>query len=467
MLPLSGQRLAQGCGALGFQAGQARSFSAASNDTRSLERGAVFFALQGEKKAGESFFDAALKQGAGALVGRRFSPAQKRQARRQGAWLIQVRDGLQALQTLAADQRRLFNGPVLAITGSNGKTGAKDLIAHLLGASAPGLSTKGNFNNHVGLPLTLLRLQPQHRWMALELGMNHAGELLALGHLAKPSLAVELNVGDAHLGYFSRRRAVAAAKEELLQAMGASGIALLNGDDPLVRGMGKRFKGRQVLFGRSQGSHLRLWNVVDRGARGLSARAHWTAPFGSRAQTLSVRLKQGGKARWVQAAAGLAAGLALGMDGRALAAGLSSWQPAAKMRQEVLPLRGGHAILDAYNASPQSMQAGLDFLAASAPQGHRLAVLGCMLELGSAAPALHRALGRQAKAAGLRSLAALGEHADEIVKGFGGDAAAFRKEEAAAAAVWLAGRLHKNDWTLFKGSRGLAVERVHQALLGA
>ena len=467
MLPLSGERLAQGCGALGYQAGKPQRFSAATHDTRGLEKGAVFFALQGEKAAGESFFDAALAKGAGALVGRRFSPGQKRAAKRKGAWLIQVQDGLAALQTLAADQRRLFSGPVLAITGSNGKTGAKDLLAHLFSASAPGLSTKGNFNNHIGLPLTLLGLQPEHRWMALELGMNHAGELTVLGRLAKPTLALELNVGDAHLGHFKRRSAVAAAKEELLSAMGPGGIAVLNGDDALVRAMGRRFKGRQALFGRSAGCHLRLSQVQDRGARGLSAQAHWSAAFGSKRQTLNVRLRQGGRARWVQAAAGLASGLALGMDGPALAHGLSTWQPAAKMRQEVLPLRGGFAILDAYNASPQSMQAGLDFLAASAPKGKRLAVLGCMLELGEAAPALHRALGRQARAAGLRSLAALGGHADEIVQGFGGDAQAFKKEEATAAAAWLAGRLQKNDWTLFKGSRGLAVERVHQALLGA
>lgn len=468
MLPLSGQRLAQGCGALGFQAGKPRLFTAAGHDTRTLERGAVFFALQGVKVAGEGFFGAALSAGTGALVGRTFSPGVKRAAKRQGVWLIQVRDGLEALQTLAADQRRLFTGPVVAITGSNGKTGAKDLLSHLLSAQAPGLSTKGNFNNHIGLPLTLLRLQPEHRWMALELGMNHAGELSALGRLARPTLAIELNVGDAHAGNFKNGRAgVAAAKEELLTAMGPTGIAVLNGDDELVRAMGRRFHGRQVRFGQRAGAELRLTGLVDHGARGLRARAHWSAPFGGKPLNLDLRLRQGGKARWVQAAAGLASGLALGLDGHQLVKSLAAWQPMAKMRQEVLPLRGGYAILDAYNASPQSMQAGLEFLAASAPKGKRLAVLGCMLELGDAAPALHRQLGRQARQCGLRSVAALGDHAADIVKGFGGDAKAFKKEEAAAAATWLAERLQKNDWTLFKGSRGIAVERVHQALLGA
>jgi UDP-N-acetylmuramoyl-tripeptide--D-alanyl-D-alanine ligase len=465
MLPFSPLRLAEACGAKVLQDGKARIFRAAGTDTRSLEAGAVFFALQGEKVAGEAFFGAALDKKAGALVGRHFSAAQSRQAKHQGVWLLQVGDGLGALQALAGDQRRLFSGPVIAITGSNGKTGAKDLIAHLLGAQSPGLSTQGNFNNHVGLPLTLLRLAPPHRWMALELGMNHQGELSRLGRLARPTMAVELNVGDAHLGYFGRRANVAAAKEELLQAMGASGIAILNADDSLVRGMGRRFKGRQAWFGRSAGAHLRLSGVKDRGARGLEARAQWSAPFGGKAQSARVRLKQGGKARWVQAAAGLAAGFSLGLQAEALEAALESWQPAAKMRQEVKALRQGWAILDAYNASPQSMQAGLEFLAASAPRGRRCAVLGCMLELGTAAPALHRALGRQARAAGVRCLAALGAHAQEIVKGFGGEAAAFRKEDADEAAAWMAARLKKGDWTLFKGSRGLAIERVHQALM--
>jgi UDP-N-acetylmuramoyl-tripeptide--D-alanyl-D-alanine ligase len=464
MLPLSGERLVRGCGAVLVQAGRPRLFTLAGSDTRQIAPGAVFFALQGAKAAGESYFGEALRKKAGALVGRGFSAAQCRQAKRQGTWLLKVKAGLKALQSLAVDQRQLFNGPVLAVTGSNGKTGAKDLLAHLLSAGAPGLSTQGNFNNHVGLPLTLLRLAPRDRWMVLELGMNHRGELLQLGRWARPSLAIELNVGDAHLGYFGSRRGVAAAKEELLQAMGPAGIAILNGDDALVREMGHRFKGRQLLFGQSAGCHLRLTQVRDHGARGLEARAQWTAPFGGQAQSFSFRLRQGGKARVVQAGAALAAGFSLGLKAERMAAGLRSWQPVAKMRQELKPLFGGTAILDAYNASPQSMQAGLEFLAASAPRGQRVAVLGCMLELGNSAPTLHRELGRQARKSGLRCVAALGVHAKEIVKGFGGEAAAFRKEEAAEAAAWMAARLKKGDWTLFKGSRGLAVERVYESL---
>jgi UDP-N-acetylmuramoyl-tripeptide--D-alanyl-D-alanine ligase len=459
VLPFSPFRAQQGVGAGLVQAGRERIFTAAHSDSRALVPGAIFFALQGVR-AGESFFGEALKRKAGALVGRTFSPAIRRAAKKQGAWLWQVKDGLKAMQALAADQRRLFHGPVIAVTGSNGKTGAKDLLAQLLGAE-PGLATEGNFNNHVGLPLTLLRLRPEHRWMVLELGMNHAGELKALGAIAKPTHAIELNVGDAHLGYFKTRARVADAKEELLTAMGTGGTAILNGDDPLVAAMGRRFAGRQIRFGTKGTADFKLNRIQDKGARGLTAGAQWQG------KKLRLSLRQGGKAGQVQAAAALATALSLGLKPAPLLKRLAAYKPAAKLRQQVTRFKQGWAVLDAYNASPQSMQAGLAFLAASAPKGKRLAVLGCMLELGSAAPKLHRELGRQARKAGVRAVAALGPHAKDIAGGFSGDAEAFSRDQAAEAAAWLAPRLKTGDWTLFKGSRGMAVERVYQAMTGA
>ena len=467
MLPFSPQRCAHGLGARLLQTGRPKLFNAAGTDTRKLVKGALFVAVQGQVD-GERYFADALRAGAAGLVGRRFSPVIRRAAKRRGAWLFQVADGLAALQSLAADQRRLLDCPVVAITGSNGKTGAKDLLAWLLSGNGKTLATQGNLNNHLGVPLTLLRAETGLRYAVLEAGMNHAGELARLGRLIKPDVVVEMNVGDAHLGYFGSRAAVARAKEELLQAMGPGGLAVVNADDPLTAAMGARFKGRRVSFGRRATADLRLEKIVDRGALGLTASARWSAPLGGKPCRLPVRLAQGGKAGWTQAAAGLAVGLSLGLDPRQLAERLAAWLPSAKLRQELRPLPfGATAIVDAYNASPQSMQAGLDYLAASAPRQRRLAVLGCMLELGAAAPALHRQLGRQARAAGVDSLAALGEHAAEIVKGFGREAAAFTQDQTQEAAAWLRPRLTPRSWVLFKGSRGLAVERVHDALQGA
>jgi UDP-N-acetylmuramoyl-tripeptide--D-alanyl-D-alanine ligase len=467
MLPFSPERTRAGLGAALEQPGVPRSFTAADTDSRRVAKGGLFVAVQGSTP-GEGYFDAALAAGAGGLAGRAFKPSVRRAAKRRGAWLFRVRDGLAALQALAADQRRQMGGKVVALTGSNGKTGTKDLLAHLLAGEGEVLATQGNFNNHLGVPLTLLRARPGQRFAVLEAGMNHAGELLALGRLILPDLAVELNVGDAHAGFFKDgRRGVARAKQELLQAMGPGGIAVVNADDPYTVAMGRAFQGRVVSFGRSRGAALRLDAVDDRGAHGLTAWARWNAPLGGKPARLRVRLGRGGKAGWTQAAASLAAALALGCEPGALQRRLAGWAAPGKLRQELRPLPfGAKAILDAYNASPQSMQAGLDYLARSARGGRKLAVLGCMLELGALAPALHRALGRQARAAGVRSLVALGEHAQEITRGFGGDAAALGAAQAAEAAAWMRPRLAPGAWCLFKGSRGLAVERVYDALQG-
>lgn len=465
MLPFSGPRLAAGLRAQVLHSGARRSFTQAGADSRSLERGSVFVAVRG-KQDGELFFMDALRRGAGALVGRRFSAGIRREARRRGAWLLRVDAGLAALQSLAADQRRLLECPVAAITGSNGKTSTKDLLAHLLGGETTVLATRGNHNNHLGVPLTLLRARPGLRFAVLEAGMNHPGELRALGRIIRPDLALELNVGAAHVGNFTAGlRGIAKAKEELLESMGSGGVAVVNQDDAETAAMGRRFRGRCVSFGRSHASQLRLDQIVDRGAAGLKARAHWSAPLGGKPCSLRVSLRQGGPARADQAAAGLAAALSLGLAPEVLEARLRSWTPAGAMRQELRPLpQGGTAILDAYNASPESMRAALAFLSLSARPQRRLAVLGCMLELGAAAPALHRALGRAARACGLRALAVLGEQAPDLAGAFGPGARAFRGDQAKEAAQWMRPQIGPGDWCLFKGSRGLAVERVYDLL---
>jgi UDP-N-acetylmuramoyl-tripeptide--D-alanyl-D-alanine ligase len=467
MLPFSPERTRIGLGAATVLEGGATIFRAADTDSRRVPSGGLFIAVQGAT-AGETYFNAALAAGAGGLAGRGFGPGIRRAAKRRRAWLFRVADGLAALQNLAMDQRRCMDLKVAAVTGSNGKTGTKDLLAHLLAGSGGVLATQGNFNNHLGVPLTLLSARPGQRFAVLEAGMNHAGELLALGRLIRPDLVVELNVGDAHAGFFrDGRRGVARAKQELLTAMGPGGIAVVNADDPRTAAMGKAFRGRVVTFGRSKGSDLRLDAVEDRGAFGLTAWARWNAPLGGAPARLRVRLGRGGKAGWTQAAAALAAALAMGCDARPLEPRLMGWVAPGKLRQELRPLPfGAQGILDAYNASPQSMQAALDYLRVSARRSRKLAVLGCMLELGPLAPGLHRALGRAARAAGLRSLVVLGEHARAVVEGFGGDAAAFGAQQAAEAAAWMRPRLAPGAWCLFKGSRGLAVERVYDALQG-
>jgi UDP-N-acetylmuramyl pentapeptide synthase len=223
--------------------------------------------------------------------------------------------------------------------------------------------------------------------------------------------------------------------------------------------MGRRFRGRILSFGRAKDAGLRAVAVEDRGALGLKARVTWEGRGGS------FRLPQGGRARLYQALAALAGSLAAGGDWKALLARLDGFRMASRGRQQLEAWKGAHVLLDTYNASPQSMDAALELLETSAAPGKRVAALGDMLELGRASARLHRELGRRAARAGLKALAAMGPQAPELLKGFGrGEARAFGRNEAAEAARWLAGRVRPGDWVLMKGSRGMAVERIFQAM---
>ncbi len=455
MFPLSSFRLARGLKGKLLAPGGTRDYARVSTDTRTLKAGDVFVALKGPRYDGTKFFDKALKAGAAALVGTSGFPGSERKAA-----LVKVGDPLRALQDLALDQRLLFEHPVVAITGSNGKTSTKECLAWLLGGRDLVLSTPGNWNNHVGLPLTLLGLERHHRFAVLELGMNHFGELSRLARICRPDVSMVLNVGDAHLEYFGTRRNVAKAKEELLQGTGSQGCAVINGDDPLVAGMGERFKGRVLSFGSGRRCELRLLALRDSGAAGLRAKISWMD------KTHAFALKQGGRVRLAQAMASLAACLALGKEMGPLLQRLEAFEPAAKNRQQLKKIGGATYILDMYNASPQSMAAGLELLEASAPTGRRVALLGDMLELGLAAPRFHYMAGREARARGVSALAALGPNAKETLRGFGGTGKAFATTEVALAAQWLKEQVKAGDWVLLKGSRGMALERVLDPKVG-
>jgi UDP-N-acetylmuramoyl-tripeptide--D-alanyl-D-alanine ligase len=450
LYPLSAWRLAKGLGGELLDLGTQDRFTRLSTDTRHLKKGDVFLALKGETFDGERFFDRAIKAGAAALVGRK-PPKHK------GITRIKVSDSLMALQRLATDQRKLFSGPLLAITGSNGKTGVKECLAHLLGGEEV-LSTPGNWNNHIGLPLTLLSLQPKHQVAVLELGMNHYGEIRRLGEICKPNVGIVLNVGDAHIGFFKSRLGIAKAKEELIESLDPSATAVLNGDDPLVRDMGRRFAGRQIRFGMGPSNDLRLDQVQDRGVRGLEARLSWQG------KTQRLNLEMGGRARSYQALASLGGALAIGRELDPLLKRLKSFKAISRGRQEMRQHGGAHFILDTYNASPQSMDVALNLLELSAPAGKRLAILGDMLELGNKSKVFQRELGKRAQEAGLRALGALGPNAKDTISRFKGESKAFKREEADAAAQWLNERLRPGDWVLLKGSREMALERVFAEL---
>jgi UDP-N-acetylmuramoyl-tripeptide--D-alanyl-D-alanine ligase len=443
--------------------GETRSvFTQVGIDSRSLPKGAAFVALRGERTDGHRYLDEALSRGAACLVLEKAPPSLLAKAAKRGAGVVRVADGLKALQSLAADQRRCMAVPVAGITGSNGKTGTKDLLAHILGQSQSVLSTAGNLNNHAGLPLTLLTAKPGQRAAVLEMGMNHAGELSALAEIARPLIGVVTNVGRAHLGKFKDQAGLAHAKAELVQALPSEGIAVLNADDLRTLAMLRlRPAGRWITFGTGPVAQLRALSIQDQGALGLRARLELRHPLLGSAHC-GLRLQRGGLPALMNALAALSAALWMGSDLSQGAQALESAKPWGPLRLEIMPMARykATALLDCYNASPESMKAALDYLAKTCAAPRRVLVLGSMLELGEKASALHQEIGRAAAALGARFLIGLGPHGADLCRGFGLQSAALDKGEHAAAAGILKKTIKPGDWVLVKGSRGMQMEKV-------
>ncbi len=406
------------------------SAAGASIDSRTIAPGDVFYALRGERQDGHDFVAAALAAGASRAV---IAAAEAgRYPAAMAERLETVADPLAALQARARAHRRAWNKPLIAVTGSAGKTTTKDMIAAVLSARYRVLKTEGNFNNHIGLPLTLLRLGPEHDLAVVEMGMNHAGEIAQLAEIAAPDAGVFTNVGAAHLGNFASIAAIAEAKRELARGVAAGGTLILNADDRRVAAFGEGFGGRVIRYtGAGYPGELQFPGAHNR-ANAAAALATG-ARFG------------------VSLAAGLAALAAL-----APAAGRGQWQH-----------WGGIAVLDdTYNTNPEAMARMLEVLAA-APARRRIAVLGEMRELGASAEALHREVGAVAARSGLDALWAVTGDARYIVEGaraagFAGPAR-FAADPGAAAEA-LAAELRPGDAVLFKASRGVHLEAALERL---
>ena len=436
-------------------------FPGVATDSRAVGSGELFVAIRGERHDGHEFLADAERRGAGAVV---VEPAHAERAPSCG--VIVVRDTLAALGDLAAFHRRRRHPRVVAVTGSNGKTTTKEMVAAILErALGPGrvLRTTGTQNNLVGLPLTLLRLGAAEEAAILELGMNGPGEIWRLAEIAEPDVGVVTCVAPAHLEGLGSIRGVAAAKAELYRQLRPSATAVVNADDRLVADAARVFPGRKVSFGMTGDSGLAVGAraIVDRGLEGTEFRLvveRHEAP---------VRLAVPGRHNVTNALAAAAVAHALGVGIETVQAGLEAFQPPG-MRMEVTQLPTGLTVLnDAYNANPASMAAALRTLAASRGR-RRLAALGEMRELGAQAAAAHRELGAEAAAAGLEALFLLGEYAAEVRDAAA--AAGMPRERIVVAASHddLAARLRAwcrpGDLLLLKGSRGAAMEEVLKLL---
>jgi UDP-N-acetylmuramoyl-tripeptide--D-alanyl-D-alanine ligase len=433
-----------------------------STDTRSLPPGSLFVALRGERFDAHDFVADALRAGAAAAVVAETWAA----SHPQPGPLLAVADTLAALGAVARLHRRRFAIPVVGVTGSNGKTTTREMIASILGVRAKVLRTEGNLNNEVGVPLTLLGLDGSHQAAVIEMGMSHPGEIGRLAAIAEPQVGVVTNAAPAHLEGLGTVDGVADAKAELYQGLPAGGIAVANADDARMLKRAQA-SGRRVLtfaVGRGRRGDVAVLEVLGQTVEGL------TFLLGVGNREIEVRLPLVGTHNAANAAAAACAAIALGATDREIVQGLAAARPPGRrLRLERLP-SGLQLVDDCYNANPLSMSAALATAGAlaSAEGTRAVAVLGDMLELGAYEAEAHRRLGAEAARAGLGWLACFGPRSRETAAaareaGLSAEAV-FHTEELEALVGWVEARLLTTDVLLVKGSRGMRLERLVEAL---
>lgn len=433
-------------------------------DTRQARPGDTFIALRGEHVDGHAHLADALAHGVVALI-----VSDERALRGlnlHDATVVVVPETLAALQDAARAVRRRSGARVVAITGSAGKTTTKELTAAILRTRYATLHSRGNFNNHIGLPLSLLELHAGAEIAVVEMGMNHAGEIRQLVGIAEPDVRVWLNVGTAHIEHFGSRDAIADAKAEILDGAAAGTVFVANADDPRVRARVEAFAGRTITFGTGPDADVRPASVEDRGIEGLAARV--LTPRGD----TDIAIGLAGRTNLSNALAAIAAGVALDVPIDGMSAALAGVRPAPH-RGEVLRV-GDDVIVydDSYNANPSALEMALDVIAGDRRPRRRVAFLGEMLELGAAAIDLHRAVAPAVVRAGVERLVTVGGDAARAL----GDAAVGEGLPAGnvthvptsdRAADLVPDVVRAGDLVFVKGSRGTRMERVVDRLRGA
>jgi UDP-N-acetylmuramoyl-tripeptide--D-alanyl-D-alanine ligase len=420
-----------------------------SVDSRTLRPGDLYFALRGPNHDGHAYVAEVLAKGAaGAVVDREV----------EGGPVLRVEDSLAALQKLASSARREWGGDVVGVTGSAGKTTTKDVIAEMLSEGFKTSKTEGNLNNHVGLPLSLLRMDDQARVVVLEMGMNHAGEIRALVEIAKSNVGVVTNVGWAHIESFDSIEGIAAAKRELIEGLPPDGTAVLNADDERVAAFADVHKGPVVTYGESKRAKVRAEDVkfTEAGVTFRVGATRFESPLTGRHSVSNLL-------------AGIAVAGIYGIAPDRLTDRVRNIQP-GKMRGERLQHRGILVFNDCYNSNPDAARAMLAVLR-DTPARRRIAVLGEMLELGRWAEPLHRDVGNYAAECGIDVLVGLRGAACYMLdaakrSGLRADAAFFFDDPVPAGQ--LVGSLAQpGDAVLFKGSRGVHVERALEQFLAS
>jgi len=433
-------------------------------DSRAVDAGALFFALPGERVDGHEFVAQAAAAGASGAVVSKAWPLDSFGDLPEAFGLIMVDDPVRALARLAAWHRRLMKASVVGVTGSAGKTTTKDMIAAVLSGSFSVLATEGNMNNEIGLPLTLLRLEPDHDVAVLEMAMRAPGEIATLAETARPDAGVVTNVGFAHIGLLGSQSSIADAKAELVRALPVHGFAVLNGEDPRVRAMERFAPGRSLLYGFSPGCSMRAVDV----ALSEDDTSFAVTLDGQAVPDVRFAVPVPGRHNVLNALAALAVGRRLGIEPTAMARGLASFRPSAMRMHFVQAPRGFTVIDDTYNANPASVRCAIDAALQHAAQRRVIAILGDMLELGDAAAAGHAELGEYAVYAGVSGLVTVGPLAAlaaESAVQAGLDSRRCRAcHDNASAAQAATEMANAGDVILVKGSRGMRMEQIVSAL---
>ena len=453
VLKATGGRLLQGEKSL--------SFRGVSTDSRTLAEGDLFIALEGPHFDGHHFALQALEKKAGGVLVQEGKAADIRWNGYRPKAVIAVKDTLRALGGLARERRRQSRIPVVALTGSNGKTTTKEMIATCLETKFPVLRTRGNLNNLIGLPLTLLSLTDQEKVAVVEMGMNVPGEIGRLTEIAEPDVGLITNIQRAHLEGLGSLERIKEEKGDLFRRMKRDGTILVNQNDPHVIDLANEFPGQKITFGVEKSSDVMAKDVRIDGSEGTS----FTLVLED--EEHRIRLPLLGRHFVPNGLAAVSAASLFGIETERIKEALEAFKP-FPMRMEVVHLGGKTLINDAYNANPRSMELALETLAEMKGGGRAIAVLGDMLELGEFSDEAHQQLGEKAAELGIDYLLALGEQAPLVIQS--AIRHGLRPENASVAeshseAVSLLKRVtREGDWILFKGSRRMAMEKIMEGL---
>jgi len=440
-----------------------------SLDSRSIRHGDLFLAMKGDRLDGHDFVGTALARGAvGAIVHDSYDVgalAMRPGSKRTMPFILGVRDPLFAYQQLAMHHRSRFDIPVVAVTGSNGKTTTKEMVASVMGHRWKVLKTEGNLNNRIGVPQTLFRLNGRHEGAVIEMGVDHVGQTTRLCEMARPTIGIITNIGPDHLEFFGSMEGSAQAKAELLDLLPADGTAVLNADDLYYDYLAARARCRLVSFGFSAKADVRAMDMKSDERNGTIFRL--LLPGKVRHTIVHIRVQ--GAHNVTNALAAGAVGSVLGLPGAVIAQGLSRFRPAA-LRSQVVMSHGVTIINDCYNANPASMKAAVQWLAQRATDRKKIAVLGDMLELGPGAVQFHEEVGAFVAQQGIDQLVACGTLGRSLAEGAmrsGFDRTRIVEvPDATAAAAAAKTIVRPGDVVLVKASRGMRLEQVAQALQG-